>query len=120
MRVATILPISVIATSSLAWARVSWLTLRAPMRAASAVVPKLLSVRWRVVALLPIAALLLAGWRDAPVPLLNEPNPADPWAPAPRVRYQSTIRSYKSRRPVEPLPWNEQNQRVAPEPKSGR
>jgi hypothetical protein len=119
MRVLTNLPITVITAFSRARARKLQSTLCARLRAASAVVPKLLSVSLGAVGLL-LSALLLAGWRDAPAPLLSEPNPADPWAPAPRIHYKSTIRSYKSRRPIEPLPWNEQNQRVAPQPKSGQ
>ena len=76
--------------------------------------------RFGVVAFLPAAVLLLAGWRDAPVPPGGGWNPADPRAPVPRVGYRSTIGPYRSRRPVEPAPWSEQNQRVAPQPKSGR
>jgi hypothetical protein len=48
------------------------------------------------------------------------PDPADPGAGAPRVGYRSTIGSYKSQRPVEPGPWAEQNEPVAPQPKSGQ
>jgi hypothetical protein len=91
-----------------------------PFRVTSPTVTKLLNVRLRFFALVPVAVLLLAGWRDAPVRPLNEHNPADPWAPAPHVGYRSTIGPYKSRRPVEPAPWTEQNQRVAPQPKSGQ
>jgi hypothetical protein len=77
-------------------------------------------VRFGAIALLPIAVLILAGWRDAPVPPVVGSNPADPAAPAPRVDYRSTIAPYKSRRPIDPAPWGEQNQRVAPQPKSGQ
>lgn len=77
-------------------------------------------VRFGAIALLPIAVLILAGWRDAPAPPVVGPNPADPAAPAPRVDYRSTIAPYKSRRPIDPAPWGEQNQRVAPQPKSGQ
>ena len=78
------------------------------------------SIRFSAIALLPIAVLILAGWRDAPAPPVVGPNPADPAAPAPRVDYRSTIAPYKSRRPIDPAPWGEQNQRVAPQPKSGQ
>ena len=77
-------------------------------------------IRFGAIALLPIAVLILAGWRDAPAPPVVGLNPADPAAPAPRVDYRSTIAPYKSRRPIDPAPWGEQNQRVAPQPKSGQ
>ena len=93
-------------------------TLRhAPWRAAGTAVVKLLNARFGAVALLPVA-VLLAAWSDSPVPPLHKSNPADPRAPAPRVGYRSTIAPYKSRRPVEPAPWREQNRRIAPQPKS--
>jgi hypothetical protein len=94
-------------------------TLRyARLRAAGTAVVKLLNARFRAVALLPVAFLLLVAWSDSPVSLLNKSNPADPRAPAPRVGYRSTIAPYKSRRPVEPTPWSERNRRIAPQPKS--
>jgi hypothetical protein len=74
----------------------------------------------RILTLLLVAILLLTGWRDAPAPPVAGPNPADPGAPAPPVRYRSTVGPYRGRRPVEPAPWSEQNQRVAPQPKSGQ
>ena len=82
--------------------------------------PFQVSCSFGAIALLPIAVLILAGWRDAPAPPVVGPNPADPAAPAPRVDYRSTIAPYKSRRPIDPAPWGEQNQRVAPQPKSGQ
>jgi hypothetical protein len=42
------------------------------------------------------------------------PDPSDPAAPAAPVVYRSTLSGYKSQRPVEPRPWGEQNERVAP------
>ena len=115
MRSRIILAIAVIAAFSIALAR----KLRyAPLRAAGAASAELFNAKLGAVALLPVAVLLLAAWSDPPVPLSTEPNPADPRAPAPRVGYRSTIAPYKSRRPVEPAPWGEQNQRVAPKQKS--
>jgi len=90
----------------------------APSRVASPAGRKVM--RFGAVTLLATAALLLAGWGDPPTPLRNKANPADPRAPVPPVLYRSTIGPYRSRRPVEPAPWSEQNQRVAPQPKSGR
>jgi hypothetical protein len=64
--------------------------------------------------------LLLVGCTDAPrVPVAGS-DPSDPGARAPRVGYRSTIAPYNSQRPVEPGPWGEQNQRVAPQPKSAQ
>jgi hypothetical protein len=64
--------------------------------------------------------LLLAGCADAPRSPAAGPDPSDPGARAPRVDYRSTIGPYKSQRPVDPTPWTEQNERVAPAPKSGQ
>jgi hypothetical protein len=75
----------------------------------------------------PIASLLLPfalaffthGCSGAPPAPLTAADPSDPGARAPPVGYRSTIGPYKSQRPVEPAPWGEQNERVAPRPKSG-
>jgi hypothetical protein len=75
-------------------------------------------IKLGVLAVLP--ALLLAGCRDAPTAAVVGPDPSDPNARAPRVDYRSTIAPYKSQRPVDPAPWGEQNQRVAPQPKSNQ
>jgi len=93
--------------STQAWAR---LAAYAP---AAAKPFKLLST-----ALIPM--VMLAACRDAPAPPLAGPHPADPAAPTAGVRYRSTTGGYTSQRPVEPAPWGEQNQRVAPQPKSDR
>jgi len=45
------------------------------------------------------------------------PDPSDPSVRVPPTAYRSTIGGYASQRPVEPRPWREQNQRVAPAPK---
>jgi hypothetical protein len=65
-------------------------------------------------------ALLLAGCADPPRAPAVGPDPADPGARAPRVDYRPTVSGYSSQRPVEPAPWGEQNESVAPAPKSGR
>jgi hypothetical protein len=83
-------------------------------------VPRQLQIRFGVRAAVPLLALLLAGCTDAPRLPVAGPDPSDPGARAPRVGYRSTIGSYKSQRPVEPAPWGEQNERVAPRPKSGQ
>jgi hypothetical protein len=69
--------------------------------------------------LLPFVLALLTSGCGAPPPApIVGADPSDPGARAPRVDYRSTIGSYKSQRPVEPGPWGEQNQSVAPQPKS--
>ncbi len=50
--------------------------------------------------------------------VLLGPPPADPGARVPGVEYRSTIAPFTSRRPVEPGPWRQENERVAPEPKA--
>jgi hypothetical protein len=70
--------------------------------------------------LLLVLALLAHGCSGAPPAPLTAADPSDPGARAPRVGYRSTIGSYKSQRPVDPAPWGEQNERVAPRPKSGQ
>jgi hypothetical protein len=70
--------------------------------------------------LLFVLAPLTHGCSGAPPAPLAAADPSDPGARAPRVGYRSTIGSYKSQRPVEPAPWGEQDERVAPRPKSGQ
>ena len=67
-----------------------------------------------------LLAPLTLGCSGAPPPPLAAADPSDPAARAPPVGYRSTIGSYKSQRPVEPAPWGEQNERVAPQPKPGQ
>ena len=45
------------------------------------------------------------------------PDPSDSEARVPAPRYRSAIAPYTTRRPVDPAPWREQNERVAPAPK---
>jgi len=52
------------------------------------------------------------------VPLAGA-DPADPGAKVAGVGYRSTIAPYTSLRPTAPSSWREQNDRVAPAPKSG-
>jgi hypothetical protein len=62
-----------------------------------------------------VLALVTAAC-SAPIPAapLAGRNPADADAPAPAAAYRSVTRPYRGARPVEPKPWTEQNQRVAP------
>lgn len=55
------------------------------------------------------------------VPLaLNGQDPADPSVPVAAAGYRSTVAPYTSLRPTVPTSWREQNERVAPKPKSGQ
>ena len=42
------------------------------------------------------------------------PDPSDPKARAPATAYRPVLGGYVSQRPVEPAPWRQQNDRVAP------
>lgn len=72
----------------------------------------------RIVAVCLLA--LLAAACTAPTQPFHGPDPSDPQVQVSAVGYRSTIGSYTSQRPVEPLPWREQNERVAPRLKSGQ
>jgi hypothetical protein len=61
-------------------------------------------------------AAALAGCSQTPQRLTG-PDPSDPRAPARPAAYRSVIGSYESQRPVEPSPWRDQNDRIAPAPK---
>jgi hypothetical protein len=61
--------------------------------------------------------LMLAGAFGLLTSPYGGPDPADPGARVPAVRYRSTVGPYERLRPVEPAPWREQNERVAPRPK---
>ena len=73
----------------------------------------------RILAGLIAAALTLAACMPATVPIAR-PDPADPGAKVAGVGYQSTVAPYTSLRPAAPSSWREQNDRVAPAPKSDR
>jgi hypothetical protein len=63
-------------------------------------------------------ALLAAACKPVSTPVVVAvADPADPSAPVPATRYQSTLGTYVSQRPVEPSSWREQNERVAPQQK---
>jgi hypothetical protein len=66
-----------------------------------------------------VGALLIVGACTASLaqPLFGPPA-ADPSARVPPVDYRSTLAPFTSRRPAAPGPWREENERVAPEPKS--
>ena len=60
-----------------------------------------------------LTALIVSGCAAAPPASLLAA--ADPGSPVPAVRYSSVTAPYTRQRPVEPLPWRERNERVAPQ-----
>lgn len=64
-----------------------------------------------------LAAALAAGCTVDPPIAAAGPDPSDPRARVPATSYRSTVAPYESLRPVEPAPWTQQNQQVAPQPK---
>jgi hypothetical protein len=73
--------------------------------------------RWTSLATVAaLASLIEACTPIPPVPLVG-PDPADPRSRVPAVAYRSPLGPYVSRRPVEPTPWRDQNDRIAPTPK---
>ena len=57
-----------------------------------------------------------AGCTGAPRSPTVGPDPSNPSARTPAVGYRSTTAPYVTRRPVDPAPWREQNERVGPPP----
>jgi hypothetical protein len=76
-------------------------------------------IRFRTLAGMAVTALTLGGCMPATVPLAGA-DPADPGAKVADVGYRSTVAPYTSLRPTTPSSWREQNDRVAPAPKSGQ
>ncbi len=63
----------------------------------------------------PLAALvtLLSACAETPLPVLSpSPDPSDQASPSAAVPYKSVTAGTVMYKPVEPLPWEEQNQRV--------
>ena len=60
-----------------------------------------------------LAALMAGGCAAAPPAAILAA--ADPSTPVPAARYSSVTAPYTRQRPVEPLPWRERNERVAPQ-----
>jgi hypothetical protein len=93
--------------------------LGAILTAVRSVVERLFGDRFRLLAGMAVAALTLGGCLPTAVPLAGA-DPADPSARVAVVRYRSTVAPYTSLRPATPSSWREQNDRVAPAPKSDR
>lgn len=86
------------------------------LRATSAVLARPRSPLRRCLTALAFAALTAACAQARPTPVAG-PDPADPSARVGATSYRSTIAPYESARPVEPAPWREQNERIAPQPR---
>jgi hypothetical protein len=92
--------------------------LGARLAAVSSVVERLYVIRFWTSAGVAVAALMLGGCMPTTVPLAGA-DPADPNARVAPVDYRSTVAPYSSLRPTAPASWRQQNDRVAPAPKSG-
>jgi hypothetical protein len=66
-------------------------------------------------AVLTVAALAALMSGCAAAPPASVLAAADPGSPVPAVRYSSVTAPYRSQRPVEPAPWRERNERIAPQ-----
>ena len=93
--------------------------LGAILSAVRSVVERLFGLRFRTLAGLAVTAVTLAGCMPATVPLAGA-DPADPRAKVAGVGYRSTVAPYTGLRPTAPAPWRDQNDRVAPAPKSSQ
>ena len=74
------------------------------------IIPRL-SLIWPLV-----LASLLQACTGAPRSPTVGPDPSQPSARTRAVGYRSTTAPYVTRRPVDPAPWREQNERVGPPP----
>jgi hypothetical protein len=70
--------------------------------------------RWARLA--AVAALVLLTEACTPVPSvpLAGPDPANPHSRVPALAYRSPVEPYVRRRPVDPLPWQGENDRSTP------
>ncbi|MGM4922816.1 hypothetical protein AB8A31_07905 [Tardiphaga sp. 804_B3_N1_9] len=93
--------------------------LGAKLAAVCSVAGKLFDIRFGILAAMTAAGMSLGGCMPVTAPLVGA-DPADPGIKVAGVGYRSTVAPYSSLRPVAPSSWREQNDRVAPVPKSGR
>jgi hypothetical protein len=64
--------------------------------------------------LVAAAALVLSGCSSS-LPTTIGLDPADPAKPVPRPRYSTVTAGTEDHGPVDPKPWTDQNQSVAPQ-----
>jgi hypothetical protein len=91
----------------------------AKLAAVCSVVGKLFDIRFGILAAMTATGMALGGCMPVTAPFAGA-DPADPGTKVAGVGYRSTVAPYSSLRPVAPSSWREQNDRVAPVPKSGR
>ena len=91
--------------------------LGAILAAARSVVEAIFGIRFQTLAGVVVTSFTLGGCMPTAVPLAGA-DPADPGARVAGAGYRSTIAPYTSLRPTAPSSWREQNDRVAPAPKS--
>jgi hypothetical protein len=65
-------------------------------------------------------ALFVQSCAPIPPAPFSGADPSDPAIRVPPVSYRPVLSGYVSQRPVAPAPWRQQNERVAPAPKSGQ
>jgi hypothetical protein len=70
----------------------------------------------RTIGIVAATTLASACSTDPPGPFVSR-DPSDPRVRVPATTYRSTVAPYESLRPVEPAPWLQQNQQIAPQPK---
>ena len=93
--------------------------LGAILAAVRSVVEAIFGIRFQTLAGVVVTSFTLGGCMPTAVPLAGA-DPADPGARVAGAGYRSTIAPYTSLRPTAPSSWREQNDRVAPAPKSDR
>jgi hypothetical protein len=89
-------------------------------RTRAAAVPRhaaLPTYRWAKLSVAASLALLAVACTPVPPAPLAGQDPADPGSRVPAAAYRTPVGPYVSRRPVEPSPWQDQNDRTAPAPK---
>jgi hypothetical protein len=91
--------------------------LGAILAAVRSMAERLFRIKIRSFVGMAVTALALGGCMPTTVPLAGA-DPADPGAKVAGAGYRSTIAPYTSLRPAAPASWREQNDRVAPAPKS--
>ena len=93
--------------------------LGAILAAVHSVAGGLFKIKIRTFVGMAVTAVTLGGCLPKSVPLAGA-DPADPGARVAGVGYRSTVAPYTRLHPSAPGPWREQNERVAPAPKSDR